>query len=176
MCQCISINHNHLNAATLSRVYDALADAQDKVEQSLSDVKEMIIERLGSITADADAAADATSIPAWEEEWTEEVQKVLEMDAGWAWKQFWECVERNLKVSLPSDVTPNEQDPPLQLPPQILQANRQTVELVIDRYKTRREWQTLPPVRETVLRIQQGLSVAASSPHVDHDSHDACAM
>lgn len=36
----------------------------------------------------------------WEREWTDEVQKVLEMDAGWGWKGFWECVEENVKVSV----------------------------------------------------------------------------
>lgn len=36
----------------------------------------------------------------WEEEWTTEVQGLLEMDAGWGWRGFWECVYKNITVSL----------------------------------------------------------------------------
>lgn len=46
----------------------------------------MIIERLGTQTGD------------WEVEWLDEVQGLLERDAGWGWKGFWECVRRNLNV------------------------------------------------------------------------------
>jgi len=58
------------------------------VEDSIQDVKEMILERLGS------------DDPGWQKEWIEEVQGLLERDAGWGWRGFWECVERNLEVSL----------------------------------------------------------------------------
>jgi len=34
----------------------------------------------------------------WKEEWFEEVQGLLERDAGWGWKGFWECVKKNLEV------------------------------------------------------------------------------
>ena len=57
------------------------------MEDSIQDVKEMIIERLGSDN------------PGWQKEWVEEVQGLLERDAGWGWRGFWECVERNLEVS-----------------------------------------------------------------------------
>jgi hypothetical protein len=50
------------------------------------DVKEMIVERLGLGSGE------------WEAEWLDEVQGLLERDAGWGWKGFWECVRRNLKV------------------------------------------------------------------------------
>lgn len=35
----------------------------------------------------------------WQLEWAEEVQSLLERDAGWGWKGFWETVSRNVKVS-----------------------------------------------------------------------------
>jgi hypothetical protein len=53
------------------------------VENSIQDVKEMIISRLGDN---------------WKREWVEEVQGLLERDAGWGWRGFWECVERNIDV------------------------------------------------------------------------------
>jgi len=37
----------------------------------------------------------------WKREWIEEVQGLLERDAGWGWRGFWECVKRNLDVRLP---------------------------------------------------------------------------
>jgi hypothetical protein len=36
----------------------------------------------------------------WKEEWVGEVQKLLEMDAGWGWRGFWDCVRRNVEVCL----------------------------------------------------------------------------
>lgn len=36
----------------------------------------------------------------WKEEWVGEVQKLLEMDAGWGWVGFWDCVRENLEVCL----------------------------------------------------------------------------
>jgi len=59
--------------------------SQIRVENSIQDVKEMIISRLGD---------------QWKREWVEEVQGLLERDAGWGWKGFWECVKRNLDVRL----------------------------------------------------------------------------
>jgi len=38
----------------------------------------------------------------WKREWIEEVQGLLERDAGWGWRGFWECVGKNLDVSLSS--------------------------------------------------------------------------
>lgn len=64
----------------------ALQDAQARVEESIADVKEMIRDRVGVHGP-------------WEIEWVEEVQKLLEMDAGWGWKGFWQTVLANLRVS-----------------------------------------------------------------------------
>jgi hypothetical protein len=83
--QCISINHNFFSAPTLPRIFLALIISQNRVEESIQDVKEMIIERLGLNGG-------------WEEEWVEEVQGLLERDAGWGWRGFWDCVQRNLAV------------------------------------------------------------------------------
>jgi hypothetical protein len=33
-------------------------------------------------------------------EWIEEVQGLLERDAGWGWRGFWDCVRGNLDVRL----------------------------------------------------------------------------
>ena len=48
----------------------------------------MIIQRLG---------ASGTE---WEAEWSEEVQGLLERDAGWGWKGFWKMIQDNLSVGL----------------------------------------------------------------------------
>jgi hypothetical protein len=34
----------------------------------------------------------------WRKEWIEEVQGLLERDAGWGWRGFWKCVRMNLDV------------------------------------------------------------------------------
>jgi hypothetical protein len=85
----MSINHNFFSAPTLPRIYSALCDSQRRVEESIYDVKEMILLRLGPDPGSG-----------WEEEWTSEVQGLLEMDAGWGWRGFWECVCKNVTVSL----------------------------------------------------------------------------
>lgn len=36
----------------------------------------------------------------WKREWVDEVQGLLDRDAGWGWKGFWECVRKNLDVRL----------------------------------------------------------------------------
>lgn len=51
----------------------------------------------------------------WKEEWIGEVQKLLEMDAGWGWVGFWDCVRKNLEVCL------------FLLPPSVLSLSRFTV-------------------------------------------------
>lgn len=96
--QCISINHNFFSSPTLPRIYDALLASQARVEESIADVKEMIIERLGCESGD------------WEVEWIEEVQGLLERDAGWGWVGFWECVKRNLLVRIVSTLACSPHD------------------------------------------------------------------
>ncbi len=64
---------------------DAIVEAQGRVEESIADVKEMIQERVG-IQGD------------WQREWSNEVQKLLEMDAGWGWKGFWQMIQKNFEV------------------------------------------------------------------------------
>lgn len=71
------------------------------MEESLADAREMIVERLGESGQGGPGDQEArVEVPDWEQEWTQEVQKVLELDAGWGWQGFWDCVERNLRVSL----------------------------------------------------------------------------
>ena len=60
--------------------------AQARVEDSISDVRDMIQHRLGM---------DGP----WETEWVEEVQGLLERDAGWGWNGFWSTIRRNILVS-----------------------------------------------------------------------------
>ncbi|TYJ57249.1 hypothetical protein B9479_001982 [Cryptococcus floricola] len=129
---CISINHNFFSSPTLPRIYETLCVSQIRVEESILDVKEMIIDRLG------------TKDGSWEKEWFDEVQSLLEMDAGWNWKGFWVTVKKNLEMS-PS----LEHD----LPPTPLQ--HEWVWKVITRYKERREWVVLDNVKDIVLDVER---------------------
>jgi hypothetical protein len=86
--QCISINHNFFSSPTLPLIFSALVTSQERVENSIQDVKEMIISRLGPNE--------------WRQEWVGEVQGLLERDAGWGWNGFWDCVGKNLDVRSPS--------------------------------------------------------------------------
>ncbi|WVQ72679.1 hypothetical protein IAR50_002239 [Cryptococcus sp. DSM 104548] len=132
---CISINHNFFSFPTIPRIYAALCVSQTRVEESILDVKEMIIDRLGQ------------SDGSWEKEWFEEVQNLLEMDAGWNWKGFWATVKKNLELS--SSVKHD-------LPPVPLR--EQWVRSVIAMYKERREWVVLDGVKETVLEVERLLT------------------
>ena len=128
--QCISINHNFFSSTTLPHIYRALDEAQKRVEDSIADVKDMIVSRLGT-----DSPANA-NVKDWEREWVGEVQGLLERDAGWGWRGFWETVRRNI-VNPPAG-------PHLSPPPESL-AN--SVMVVLQKYKERREWAVLDDVR-----------------------------
>jgi hypothetical protein len=71
-----------------------------RVEESIADILPLLLQRLGSEKAfsytDGKIHED---IFCWEVEWVDEVQKVLEMDAGWALAVFWDMVLYNLEVS-----------------------------------------------------------------------------
>jgi hypothetical protein len=74
------------------------------VEESIDDVRLMILERLGVKPepgrGDPQASALNGQVAEWEEEWMEEVQKLLEMDAGWNWLVFFKTIRNNMIVSL----------------------------------------------------------------------------
>ncbi|KAK4690040.1 hypothetical protein P7C73_g43, partial [Tremellales sp. Uapishka_1] len=127
---CISINHNFFSSPALPRVFESLREAQKRVEESIYDVKEMIIERLGSAGP-------------WEKEWVAEVQALLEMDAGWGWRGFWECVLHNMKTP------PARKDlsPPVKM-------RDGFVREIISAYKETREWHVLEDVRTLVEEVQ----------------------
>ncbi|WVR09309.1 hypothetical protein IAU60_006374 [Kwoniella sp. DSM 27419] len=124
---CISINHNFFASPTIPSVYDTLATGQARVEDSIDDVREMIIERLG------------TEDDVWEREWTDEVQGLLERDAGWGWRGFWEAIRDNLQ----KPPTCRELSPPVDL-------RNEWIRSVIAKFKLRREWIFLDDVRAII--------------------------
>ncbi|WWC63674.1 uncharacterized protein I303_106279 [Kwoniella dejecticola CBS 10117] len=128
---CISINHNFFSSPSLTRIYDTLCTAQERVEEAISDVKDMIIDRLGS-------GGDA-----WEKEWIEEVQGLLERDAGWGWKGFWETVRK--KVEMPP--AKDSLSPPVEM-------RNKWMNDIIGKYKMRREWMYLEEVHQIVADIE----------------------
>ncbi|KAK1921067.1 hypothetical protein DB88DRAFT_513800 [Papiliotrema laurentii] len=127
---CISINHNFFSSPTLPRVFDAMVAAQHRVEESIADILPMIKQRLGEGGP-------------WREEWVEEVQALLERDAGWGWRGFWKTVRRNVK------------NPPggIYSPPTSMR--NEVVASVIARYKQLQEWDILHDAREDVLQVER---------------------
>ncbi|WVF67688.1 hypothetical protein IAT40_002447 [Kwoniella sp. CBS 6097] len=126
---CISINHNFFSSPTLPRIYDTLVQSQKRVEESIADVKDMIIERLGSEGHE------------WEGEWVEEVQGLLERDAGWGWRGFWETIAKNIKEPpAASEMSPG------------LRERNASVQETLQRYRARREWDVLPEIRAVALQ------------------------
>jgi hypothetical protein len=96
--QCISINQNFVASSTLPQVYQNLLESLHQCEESISDVKVMIQQRVDN--AFATSQGNASGIFEWEKEWIEQVQSLLAMDAGWDFRGFWNMVLYNLKVRI----------------------------------------------------------------------------
>ena len=70
------------------------------MEESIVDILPLLKQRLGNEPAFRHVdGQDQEDISSWEVEWTDEVQKVLEMDAGWGLAVFWDMVLYNIEVS-----------------------------------------------------------------------------
>ncbi|WRT68737.1 uncharacterized protein IL334_005717 [Kwoniella shivajii] len=131
---CISINHNFFASPTLPLIYETLCTSQLRVEEAISDVKEMIIERVGS---EGDL---------WEKEWVEEVQGLLERDAGWGWKGFWQTVKNNV------------QNPPaLEILSPSTQLRDGRIIDTIKKFKGRRDWLFLEDVGVIIQNIEKSI-------------------
>lgn len=119
---------------TLPRTFTALCESQSRVEASISDIKPMIISRLGK-----DAVSADDGLPLWEKEWSDEVQALLERDAGWNWKGFWECVRRHvLNPPACGDLSPSTT------------LRDQWIRQIIQLYEQRRDWALMANVRAIV--------------------------
>ncbi|WWC90364.1 uncharacterized protein L201_005297 [Kwoniella dendrophila CBS 6074] len=132
---CISINHNFFSSSTLPRIYDTLCLSQERVEEAILDVKEMIIERLGQ------------QDDAWEKEWVEETQGLLERDAGWGWNGFWETIRNNL----------GHPPAPQQLSPPKYKVD-EWIKEILQQFKLRREWVFLEDARNNIADIEAMLN------------------
>lgn len=75
-------------------IYHNLLHSQARVEDAIDDVKAMLREHA------VERVAGDTEIPDWELEWIEQVQNLLEMDAGWGQRGFWAMIAHNLRVSV----------------------------------------------------------------------------
>ncbi|ORX38180.1 hypothetical protein BD324DRAFT_619872 [Kockovaella imperatae] len=133
---CISINHNFASSPTIPYLFEALCVSQQRVEESISDVKEMIQQRLGKNGP-------------WEEEWVEEVQGLLERDAGWGWSGFWDMIWANTQ----KPPAPASLSPPRALQDQyVLEAIRKYRNLPCSRF--------LPAVNEVVDHVERAIRSA----------------
>lgn len=94
----ISLNHNWCNSVNLPRMYESMKEGMAEVKAALSDVEEMLSEQGRGTSGAADGQEDdGPPPPPWQFEFWRLVQLVSRCDAGWAWKQFWQMVERWLK-------------------------------------------------------------------------------
>jgi hypothetical protein len=85
----------------IAKIYANLLRSLERVEDSIRDILPMLQQRLGEKVAfqvQNGSEGCQEDIYVWEIEWVDEVQKVLEMDAGWGLKGFWDMVLYNLKV------------------------------------------------------------------------------
>ncbi|GMK53991.1 hypothetical protein CspeluHIS016_0105770 [Cutaneotrichosporon spelunceum] len=133
---CISINHNFFSSPTLPRVYAALRSSHDSCVAGIADVLPDIKARLGD-----------TVLPdgrtAWEAEWAEVLDGLLERDAGWGWEGFWTCVRDNL-VNPPtgSNLRPADDDV------------AHFVCTALEQYKASPEWRLLPAARAVATEVE----------------------
>jgi DNA-directed RNA polymerase specialized sigma24 family protein len=78
-------------------IYDNLLKSQARVEEAIDDVKIMLRDHAAQQFGQGVAGEDG--VQEWEVEWFEQVQKLLEMDAGWGLRGFWSMVAYSLRVS-----------------------------------------------------------------------------
>ncbi|KAL7409999.1 hypothetical protein BDY24DRAFT_418319 [Mrakia frigida] len=135
----LSINHNWLNSTSLLRVFQALVDDIEACEESIEDVREMLVvqyerERVGGRSeakgGEENVRAGEAGLEKWEAEWVREVQELVKMDSGWGWEEFWGCVEWGVENSL--DPSVQDLQPPLSY-------IRDQVNLVLESYEGRRD-------------------------------------
>lgn len=114
------------------------------MEESISDILPLLRQRLGSETAFRFADGHRQEdIFAWEVEWVDEVQKVLEMDAGWGLAVFWDMILFSLVTPpAPSHLRPPDEYIAAQILP------------IIADFKKRREWVIKGETRHTVQKVE----------------------
>jgi hypothetical protein len=80
-------------------IYRNLLESQARVEEAISDVKTLLRDHAFKPSHPPNAASPEVVHP-WEVEWLDQVQSLLEMDAGWGLRGFWGMVLHNLRVRL----------------------------------------------------------------------------
>lgn len=96
--QCISINQNFASSHIMPTIYRNLLESQARVEEAISDVKALLRDHAVQ-SIDSSKTVDSDVQP-WEFEWLNQVQSLLEMDAGWGLRGFWGMVLHNLRVRI----------------------------------------------------------------------------
>ncbi len=128
----------------------------------------MIQQRLGSVKAGRTTQVDEDVLE-WEVEWVEQVQSLLEMDAGWNFRGFWDMMLYNLRVSVIRPLLVDEtkvidpstsQSPaaPVSLRPSDASI-KNTVRGIVADYRIRREWVILQNVQSIVLQVEEMLDI-----------------
>lgn len=83
----------------MPQIYHNLLHSLRRVEDAISDVK-ILLQEQALKTAKTMMPGSSRDTLSWETEWFEQVQSLLEMDAGWGLRGFWTMVAYNLRVGV----------------------------------------------------------------------------
>ena len=74
-----------------------MKDAVEEVCEAISDVRQLLEENWKRTSVKSAQATDTTEdVSGWRVEWLREVDKLLKMDAGWGWEQFFAMISYNI--------------------------------------------------------------------------------
>jgi len=76
-----------------------MKDAVEDVCEAISDVRQLLQETWEKAYPASGAKATAATednVGDWRIEWLREVDKLLKMDAGWGWEQFFQMISYNI--------------------------------------------------------------------------------
>lgn len=77
-----------------------MKDAVEEVCEAISDVRQLLQEnweKTHSAPGAQPTAATEDNVGDWRIEWLREVDKLLKMDAGWGWEQFFRMISYNIR-------------------------------------------------------------------------------
>jgi len=119
-------------------------DAVEEVCEAISDVRQLLQENWEKAHPASGAQATAATednVGDWRVEWLREVDKLLKMDAGWGWEQFFRMIFYNICEGRAAA-------PEMYRPPTSFVRDR--VNLVVEDFVLREEYCLLPEIRKMV--------------------------
>jgi len=114
-------------------------DAVEEVCEAISDVRQLLQENWEKAHPASGAATD--NLGDWRIEWLREVDKLLKMDAGWGWEQFFRMISYNICEG--QHAAPEMYRPSTSFV-------RDRVNLVVEDFMLREEYCLLPEIRKVI--------------------------